>query len=171
MSAMLGARAYGEKFSILFILRGQPGDLIEHSELESFPMGHLYAVLESTWMDERVWTYYLESLLKLKVREPSVLLVDNFDSHISAQGQKTAEQVGRLVSAIPPNATSIVKLLDVGVMVPFKRHLRDLWLQEDLIEGEDGDEEHDRSSCLRLQDRSELQCLLERSKRGRASPR
>ncbi|KAF0714568.1 Aste57867_3808 [Aphanomyces stellatus] len=89
-------------------------------------MGHFYAVQESAWMDERVWTYYLESLLKPQVREPSVLLVDNFDSHVSAKGHKTAEQP-----------------LDVGVMAPFKRHLRDLWLQEDLIEGEDGDEEHD----------------------------
>ncbi|KAF0694600.1 Aste57867_14536 [Aphanomyces stellatus] len=84
---------------------GQPGGLIERSEFESFPMGHVYAAQESAWMDERAWTYYLESLLKPQVREPYVL--------------------------------------DVGVMAPFKRHLRDLWLQEDLIEGEDGDEEHD----------------------------
>ncbi|KAF0692321.1 Aste57867_16593 [Aphanomyces stellatus] len=79
----------------------------------------------------------------LKFREPSVLLADNYDSHVSAKGHKTEEQVGCLVAAIPPNAASVVQPLDVGVMAPFKRHLRDLWLQEDLIEGEDGDEEHD----------------------------
>ncbi|KAF0690971.1 Aste57867_17716 [Aphanomyces stellatus] len=131
MTAVLGARANGEKLPIFFIMRGQPGDLIERSEFESFPMGHLYA------------TYYLESLLKPQVREPSVLLVDYFDSHVSAKGHKAAEQVGCLVAAIPPNTTSVVQPLDVGFMAPFKRHLRDLWLQEDLIEGEDGDEEHD----------------------------
>ncbi|KAF0683679.1 Aste57867_24294 [Aphanomyces stellatus] len=106
-------------------------------------MGHFYAVQESAWMDERVWTYYLESLLKPQVREPSVLLVDNFDSHVSAKGHKTAEKVSCLVAAIPPNVTSVVQPLDIDVMAPFKRHLRDVWLQEDLIEGEDGDEEHD----------------------------
>ncbi|KAF0683163.1 Aste57867_24756 [Aphanomyces stellatus] len=63
-TVVLGARANGEKLPILFIMRGQPGGLIERSEFESFPMGHFYAVQESAWMDERVWTYYLESLLK-----------------------------------------------------------------------------------------------------------
>ncbi|KAF0701199.1 Aste57867_8308 [Aphanomyces stellatus] len=113
MATVLGARANREKLPILFIMRGQPGGLIERSEFESFPMGHFYAVQESAWMDERVWTYYLESLLKPQVREPSVLLADNFDSHVSAKGHKTAEQVGCL---IPPNATSVVQPLDVGVM-------------------------------------------------------
>ncbi|KAF0690023.1 Aste57867_18567 [Aphanomyces stellatus] len=91
MTAVLGARANGEKLPILFIMRGQPGGHIERSEFESFPMGHFYAVQESAWMDERVWTYNLESLLKPQVREPSVLLVDNFDSHVIAKGHKTAE--------------------------------------------------------------------------------
>ncbi|RHZ00592.1 hypothetical protein DYB35_012632 [Aphanomyces astaci] len=69
------------------------------------------------WMDARVWALYLRQLLKPKVREPSVLLLDNFDTHVSKEGLKIARRI----------------------MPPFKRHLRNLWLEEELIEGDDSE--------------------------------
>ncbi|RQM25257.1 hypothetical protein B5M09_013286 [Aphanomyces astaci] len=141
MTAVLGARANGEKLPILFIMRGMPGGAIEANKFESYPLGHHYAVQESAWMDSQVWAMYLRKVLKPQVREPSVLLLDNFDPHVSKEGVMIAsEDAGCVVAAIPPNATSAVQLLDVGVMGPFKRHLRSLWLEEDLIEGGDSDE-------------------------------
>ncbi|RHY24463.1 hypothetical protein DYB25_008479 [Aphanomyces astaci] len=144
MTAVLGARANGEKLPILFIMRGMPGGAIEANEFESYPLGHHYAVQESAWMDSQVWVMYLRKVLKPQVREPSVLLLDNFDPHVSKEGVKIAsEEAGCVVAAIPPNATSAMQPLDVGVMAPFKRHLRSLWLEEDLIEGGDSEEDVD----------------------------
>ncbi|RHY77081.1 hypothetical protein DYB34_012518, partial [Aphanomyces astaci] len=144
MTAVLGARANGEKLPILFIMRGVPGGAIEENEFETYPLGHHYAVQESAWMDSRVWAMYLRKVLKPQVREPTVLLLDNFDPHVSKEGIKIAsEEAGCVVAAIPPNATSTVQPLDVGVMAPFKRHLRSLWLEEDLIEGSESEEDVD----------------------------
>ncbi|RHY14864.1 hypothetical protein DYB25_012442 [Aphanomyces astaci] len=140
MTAVLTVRANGDKLPIHFILRGEPGGRIEQGEFDSYPIGHFYSVQESAWMDERVWAFYLRKVLKPRIHEPTVLVLDNFDPHVSPQGLKIAsEECGCEVAAIPPNATSAVQPLDVGIMAPFKRHLRNLWLQEELIEGSDSD--------------------------------
>ncbi|RQM30831.1 hypothetical protein B5M09_013185 [Aphanomyces astaci] len=144
MTTVLSVRADGAKLPILFIMSGMPGGLIEKNEFDDFPIGHHYAVQECAWMDARVWVYYLRSLLKPQVHAPSVLLLDSFDSHVSDHGVRIAtEEVGCLVAPIPPNATSAVQPLDVGIMAPFKRHLRDLWLEEELIQGDDEEEDVD----------------------------
>ncbi|RHY94027.1 hypothetical protein DYB35_013187 [Aphanomyces astaci] len=154
MTAVLSVRANGEKLPILFIMRGVPGGLIEQSEFDDYPIGHYYAVQEKAWMDARVWAIYLRKLLKYQVREPSVLLLDNFDPHVSKEGLKIAsEECGCVVAPIPPKATSVVQPLDVGIMAPFKRHLRNLWLEEDLIEGDDSDVDVDLMSVPAQQKR------------------
>ncbi|RHY27808.1 hypothetical protein DYB32_006513 [Aphanomyces invadans] len=144
MTAVLGARANGEKLPILFIMRGKQGYPFEETEFETIHVGHFYAVQERAWMDSRVWAIYLRKVLKPQVREPSVLSVDNFDPHVRKEGMKIAiEEADCVVAAIPPNATSIVQPLDVGITAPFKRHLRRLWLEEDLFEGSDSEEDVD----------------------------
>ncbi|RQM29942.1 hypothetical protein B5M09_013717 [Aphanomyces astaci] len=136
--------ANGEKLPILFILRGIPGGPIKQDEFDSYPIGHFYAVQNRAWMDSRVWAIYLRKVLRPQVREPSALLLDNFKSHVSKEGRKIAsEEVGCVVADIPPNATSGVQPLDVGIMAPYKRHLRNLWLDEDLIEGSESEEDVD----------------------------
>ncbi len=67
-----------------------------------------------------------------------------------------SQEAGCLVAAIPPNATSVVQPLDVGVMAPFKRHLRDLWLEEELIEGDDNDEDVDMMTVTAQQKRKAM---------------
>ncbi|RLO09702.1 hypothetical protein DYB28_003392 [Aphanomyces astaci] len=144
MTAVLSVRSNGEKLPILFIMRGKPGGDIEKGEFDSFPVGHHYAVQESAWMDSRVWAIYLRKVLKPQIRQPSVLLLDNFEPHVSKEGHKIAnEGAGCVVAAIPPNATSVVQPLDVGIMAPFKRHLRSLWLEEEIIEGSGSEEDVD----------------------------
>ncbi|RHY23340.1 hypothetical protein DYB26_003976 [Aphanomyces astaci] len=66
MTAELSVRANGEKLPILFIMRGVTGGLIEPNKFETF-----YDVQEKTWIDARVWAYYLPSVLKPQVRAPS----------------------------------------------------------------------------------------------------
>ncbi|KAF0706462.1 hypothetical protein AaE_014095 [Aphanomyces astaci] len=112
MTAVLTVRADGTKLPILFIMKGVPGGRIESGELATFPSGHHYAVQERAWMDKRVWA----------IEEPSVVLLDNFESHVSYNIMY--EELGAHVCALPPNATSVCQPLDVGVMAPFKRNLR-----------------------------------------------
>ncbi|RHY26663.1 hypothetical protein DYB32_007415 [Aphanomyces invadans] len=121
-------------------MRGVPNGLIQQNEFDDYPIGHRYAVQESAWVDDRVWALYLRSVVRPKIKEPSLLILDNFEPHVSAKGVKiAAEEAGCTVVPLPPNTTSITQPLDVGIMAPFKRHLRDLWLQEDMIEGGDED--------------------------------
>ncbi|KAJ0391260.1 hypothetical protein P43SY_011738 [Pythium insidiosum] len=102
ITVVLTIRADGKKLPLLFILGGKPGGRIERYELPTYPKGHYYAVQEHAWMDGRVWEQYVTECLAPEVEGPTVLIVDNFDSHP----------------------------LDVGTMGPFKARLRSLWLQE-----------------------------------------
>ncbi|RLO03806.1 hypothetical protein DYB28_008927, partial [Aphanomyces astaci] len=88
MTAVLTAKADGSKLPILFIMKGTPGGRIETSEFPTFPAGHSYAVQEKAWMDGRVWKSYLRTVLHDHIEEASVILVDNFDSHVSEASYK-----------------------------------------------------------------------------------
>ncbi|RHY40914.1 hypothetical protein DYB34_011978 [Aphanomyces astaci] len=82
----------------------------------------------------------LPAVLHDHIEEASVILVDNFDSHVSEASYKIInEELGSHLCPLPPNSTSMCQPLDVGVMAPFKRYLRELWLFEDIITGEDED--------------------------------
>ncbi|KAF0706744.1 hypothetical protein AaE_013971 [Aphanomyces astaci] len=138
MTVVLTVRADGTKLAILFIMKGVPGGRID--ELSTFPPGHHYAVQERAWMDKRVWATYLRDVLGEAIQEPSVVLLDNLESHVSGELYNIMyEELGAHLCALPPNATSVCQPLDVGVMAPFKRNLRNLWLLEDIIVGDDDD--------------------------------
>ncbi|KAF0745508.1 hypothetical protein AaE_008410 [Aphanomyces astaci] len=131
LTAVMSICADGTKLPILFILRGTPGGSIESDELPTFPEGHVYAVQEKAWMDESVWVFYLQELLKFELIGPSVILVDNLASHVSAMSYKTVdEELFGFLEPLPPNATSHCQPLDVGVMGPLKAKLRSKWLLE-----------------------------------------
>ncbi|RHZ16633.1 hypothetical protein DYB26_016419, partial [Aphanomyces astaci] len=138
MTAVLTVRADGTKLPILFIIKGVSGGRIDSGELSPFPPGQLYAVQEDAWMDKRVWATYLRDVLGEAIEEPSVVLLDNFESHVSGESYNIMyEEIGAHLCALPSNATSVCQPLDVGVMAPFKRNLRNLWLLEDIIVGDD----------------------------------
>ncbi|KAF0709103.1 hypothetical protein AaE_012975, partial [Aphanomyces astaci] len=88
----------------------------------TFPPGHYYAVQEKTWMDGRVWTQYLREVLGEIIQEPSVMLLDNFECHVSDESYKITK-----------------KSWPLDVMALFKRNLRNLWLLEEQIVGDDED--------------------------------
>ncbi|KAF0706910.1 hypothetical protein As57867_002171, partial [Aphanomyces stellatus] len=88
------------------------------------------------------WSLYLRRLLGQVVDEPSVVVVDNFDAHVNEESFKIVqEELGSHLCALPPNATGVCQPLDVGIMAPFKRHLRDLWLLEDEIQGPEDEQD------------------------------
>ncbi|RHZ07473.1 hypothetical protein DYB31_012108 [Aphanomyces astaci] len=119
LTAVMTIRADGVKLPILFIVKGKPGDTIDTSELPTYPPGHVYAVQESAWMDDRVWDIYLDELLTAHVEDSSVLLVDNLACHVSDKSYyKVAETMFSILEPLPPNSTSRCQPLDVGVMGP-----------------------------------------------------
>ncbi|KAF0703959.1 hypothetical protein AaE_015176, partial [Aphanomyces astaci] len=140
MTAVLTVRADGTKLPLMFVMRGTPGGRIESTEFPTFPPGHYYAVQEKAWMDGRVWAQYLREVLGESIEEPSVVLLDNFECHVSDESYKIMyEELGAHLCPLPPNSTSVCQPLDVGVMAPFKRNLRNLWLLEEQIVGDDKD--------------------------------
>ncbi|KAH9147364.1 hypothetical protein AeRB84_008999, partial [Aphanomyces euteiches] len=129
MTAALTIRSNGDKLPIMFVIRGRPGGRIETNE-------------ENAWMDNEVWPKYLREVLKGEITGPSIILVDNFEAHVNEASYKIVnEELGSHLVAIPPNATSRCQPLDVGIMAPFKRHLRDLWLLEHLVDSDEMDED------------------------------
>lgn len=131
LTAVLTVRADGKKLPLFFIVRGKPGGSIERNELPTYPPGHFYAVQENAWMDEVVWEQYVKNCLAPEVEGPTVLLLDNFDAHVSDAGQAmVVNESGCSVCPVPANATAVCQPLDVGVMGPLKARLRTNWLKE-----------------------------------------
>ncbi|RLO06197.1 hypothetical protein DYB28_011102 [Aphanomyces astaci] len=129
MTALLTVRGDGKKLPILFIIRGEPGGDIETNEFPDYPPEHFYALKKKAWMNGIVWKYFLRDVLKPDIENPSVLLVDNFDSHVSEESENiVGEELGSELCALPPNSTSHCQPLDVSLMGPFKEHLRDFWV-------------------------------------------
>ncbi|RLO00941.1 hypothetical protein DYB28_000766 [Aphanomyces astaci] len=107
ISVVLTVRADCVKLPLLFIIKGQPGGLLEKTELPTYDPTH-------------------------HVQDASVLLVDNLECHVSeASYDKTAEAMFSVIEPLPPNSTSRCQPLDVGVMGPFKAMLKTEWLLED----------------------------------------
>ncbi|KAJ0392002.1 hypothetical protein P43SY_003546 [Pythium insidiosum] len=127
----MAIRGDGVKLPILFILKGELGGSIDMKELATYTKGHFYTVQTNAWMDNVGWEFYVKDLLQYEISEPSVILLDNFDSHVSDEGVDLVARVtNSLVCPLPANATSVCQPLDVGVMGPLKSKLRALWLAE-----------------------------------------
>ncbi|KAL4139478.1 hypothetical protein PRIC2_002973 [Phytophthora ramorum] len=79
-------------------------------------------------MDAACWRFYVERLLKYEVDGPAVLILDNFECHVSEEGQRVVTEVANaLVVPLPPNSTASCQPLDVGVMGPLKAKMRTNW--------------------------------------------
>ncbi|GMF30798.1 unnamed protein product [Phytophthora fragariaefolia] len=82
----------------------------------------------NAWMDAVTWRFYVEMLLKYEVDGPAVLLLDNFECHVSEEGQRVVAEVANgTVVPLPTNSTAACQPLDVGVMGPLKARLRSNW--------------------------------------------
>ncbi|GMF35423.1 unnamed protein product [Phytophthora fragariaefolia] len=86
-------------------------------------------------MDATVWAFYVQELLKYEIDAPSVLLVDNFDAHVSKAGiDVVSEETSALVCQLPTNSTSVCQPLDVGVMGPLKKKITAEWVAQAGVE-------------------------------------
>ncbi|GMF19279.1 unnamed protein product [Phytophthora lilii] len=103
-------------------------------ELKTYPEGQVYTVQESGWMDAVVWEFYVQELLKYEIGAPSLLLLDNFDAHVSEAGvDVVSETTSALVCPLPANSTAVCQPLDVGVMGPLKK-ITACWMAESSVD-------------------------------------
>ncbi|RHZ11421.1 hypothetical protein DYB31_007285, partial [Aphanomyces astaci] len=65
-------------------------------------------------------------------------LACRFECHLSDESYKIMHE--ELGSHLCANATSVYQPLDVRVMAPFKCNLRNLWLYEEKLEGDDDED-------------------------------
>ena len=66
-----------------------------------------------------------------EINDHTILILDNFDSHVSAESfSYVEEELSSEISALPPNSTFICQPLDVGVMGPFKQIIGRMWLTD-----------------------------------------
>ncbi|ETV67126.1 hypothetical protein H257_16668 [Aphanomyces astaci] len=89
MTAVLTIRRDGAKLSILFVTKGQSGGA-------------------STRMRQYLWNALAE-----RIDGQSLLVLDNFDSHVSKEEVDTTAEIGFDVCPLPPNATPHCQPLDV----------------------------------------------------------
>ncbi|KAH9110471.1 hypothetical protein LEN26_013748 [Aphanomyces euteiches] len=131
LTAVLAARRNGEKLPIMFVLKGKPGGYIDTNELYLYPPEHLYAVQQNAWIDGERWKFYLDNVLRPEIIKPSLIVIDKFDAHTTAKNIAfVEEELSSVLCTLPPNTTSVLQPLDVGVMGPFKAKLRNLWLRD-----------------------------------------
>ncbi|RHZ02821.1 hypothetical protein DYB35_013309 [Aphanomyces astaci] len=135
-SKVANGEKHSDRLTAVLTIRadGQPGGVINKKELSSYPAGHFYAVQKNAWMDERVWSMYLDEVLAPCLDDASVLVVDNLECHVSdCTHEKLAETLFSAVEPLPPNSTSRCQPLDVGVMGRLKAMLKTAWLLEETV--------------------------------------
>lgn len=79
-------------------------------------------------MSADLFTLWLQDFyrdVKPKPRDPVVLLVDNHKSHVSPLGLHYAYRHNIHIIGLPPNTTSALQPLDVGVFGPMKQRWRE----------------------------------------------
>ncbi|KAG9405017.1 hypothetical protein AC1031_004116 [Aphanomyces cochlioides] len=128
MTVALTVRADGTKLPIMLVTRGQPRGRIESHELPTYPEGHVYAVQQRAWMDSRVWPMYLREVLGGVIAEHPWF-------SLTTLMRMSAKKATEWWTKCSP--------LDVGIMALFKNHLRNLWLEETLVEDEENEDDED----------------------------
>ncbi|EEY60326.1 uncharacterized protein PITG_12723 [Phytophthora infestans T30-4] len=89
---------------------------VRREEWSSKRDGFKRILLESSFMDAKVWAIYVRELLKFEIEALSVLILDNFDAHVSKEGlDVVVETTSALVCQLPPNSTAACQPLDVEV--------------------------------------------------------
>lgn len=100
-------------------MRAKPGRILEKEKLKTYPPGQACTVQENGWMDRQVLVKYAQELLKCEIDSHSVLLLDNFDCHISEERQRVVtDETSATVCTLPANSTALCQPLDIGVMGP-----------------------------------------------------
>lgn len=98
------------------------------------PPGTLVLANPSGWMNSELFSSVMEHFIKhshSSPDSPSILILDNHESHLSIEALDIAKNSGVNVVTLPPHTSAKLQPLDVGIFGPFKTYYdnaMDSWL-------------------------------------------
>ncbi|XP_031358437.1 uncharacterized protein LOC116182078 [Photinus pyralis] len=98
------------------------------------PPGTLGLATPSGWMNSEIFIQVLDHFIKYSHSSkdnPSLLIYDNHESHISVQIVNKAREAGVKILTLPPHCSNRMQPLDVAVYGPFKAYFNaacDKWM-------------------------------------------
>ncbi|KAG0439906.1 Tigger transposable element-derived protein 6 [Dictyocoela muelleri] len=120
MTVMLSMNIYGKKLKLLLI--GKSKNLRGIKNIDLNTLNIVYKSNKTSWLTAEIFNDYLISLNdKLKNENRKILiLVDNFSGH------KVGKRTNIELMFFPPNCTSIIQPLDLGIIHSFKSKFKSL---------------------------------------------
>ncbi|KAG0437110.1 Tigger transposable element-derived protein 6 [Dictyocoela muelleri] len=120
MTVMLGLNMYGEKLKLLLIGKSNKPRGFRNIDMNTF--NTVYRSNKTSWLTAEIFNDYLISLNdKLKIENRKILLLlDNFSGH------KVGNKSNIELLFFPPNCTSIIQPLDLGIIHSFKSRFKSL---------------------------------------------
>lgn len=124
--------AYGNKEPPTFIF---PRVNFKSHMLHGAPLGSLGLACQSGWMNSDLFIETLNHFIKRTSSSkdnPSLLIMDNHESHISLNSLCVAKDNGVTILTLPPHCNNRLQPFDVSVYGPFKSYYNaavDSWLQ------------------------------------------
>lgn len=89
------------------------------------PPGTLGLVSDSGWMTAEIFPDVIKHFIKYSnssKENPSLLIYDNHESHLTIQAIKTAKENGVTILTLPPHSSHKMQPLDIAVFFPFKNY-------------------------------------------------
>jgi hypothetical protein len=84
-------------------------------------------VQENNYCDEDIMLIWVQECLKpflvSQGKSLSLFMMDNFSAHLPKSVRQAISECGALQVMLPPNMTSRVQILDVGINKPFKNRV------------------------------------------------
>lgn len=141
-SALLAVSLSGEKLIpfIVFIALAKEGKV--KKETDEYDKRNVYGVSPKGFSDTTIMVEWVEKCLKPYVLEHgggegsgklTVVMMDNFNAHLTKPTRDAMAKIGVVFIQLPPNCTSVLQILDVGVNKPFKNYYefqRDQWFMD-----------------------------------------
>ncbi|KAH0813918.1 hypothetical protein GEV33_008873 [Tenebrio molitor] len=87
------------------------------------PTGTLGLVSDSGWMNREIFPAVIRHLVhhtSSSLANPSLLIMDNHDSHLAIEALKIAKENGVVILTLPPHTSNKTQPLDVSVYSAFK---------------------------------------------------
>jgi hypothetical protein len=83
----------------------------------------------TAWWNEALHIKFLDFMFKRESPcEPVLLMVDDFSGHWTAKVQAHAASIGVHLLKVPKSCTSVCQPADISWNMPFKTHLRGMWV-------------------------------------------
>jgi hypothetical protein len=109
-------------------------DLIPPESFLLFPFRSFYTVQARAWMDSIHMLDWIDKVWRpwtITKNKPTMLILDEFCGHMTAEVRNAIVQCGTHLEFIPAGYTSKLQVMDVGFNKPFKdgfRHQFDSWI-------------------------------------------